>query len=195
MNQVCDREPGRGLVPPLIAAPCGLRHRAKRDDDFDLTGSEERIEPAISVLLDRWLFDVRCTFARRHAVEQCVDQDVTVDNAELREKALHASACLAGQDAAQHVLVLAWILADHQHAGAAIQTPTVKDRAPLHAKILEGISGVIGVSLDYLTKRSRDVSWTKRSHAPGCSLRRRPLGPSSTCYEPGPGQSLVTQCT
>src|SRR5262249_11735535 len=68
-----------------------------------------------------------------------VDQDVTAVEAELREEALQPVAGLTDKNSAGDRLVLRRVLADHEHARAAVEPAAVKNRPPLNPKVLAGI--------------------------------------------------------
>jgi hypothetical protein len=61
-------------------------------------------------------------------------------NPELPEKALDPIARLPDQDAPENRLVLRRILTQDQDTGSPIETATMKDRAPLQAKVTRGIN-------------------------------------------------------
>src|SRR3954454_1337426 len=129
----------------LPEMPGLVRKLPEREDPLDLSVHQERVEPSIAITDQARVSTCFSFGASIDAVQVRVDEHIAARDAELGKQSLNTPPGFAYETATHHNLMLRGILPDDEHARGAVETPAVKDRSPLDAKLVGGVYVCFGV--------------------------------------------------
>src|SRR5215471_17338231 len=153
VRQGCNARFSLGLefVPSIVREPAEGDHRV------ELSWFGKCCQPAIPVGDDGSIvLMLLAALLAVDGIEEGIDHYVAAVNPKLGEEALGSVACCADENPPGDVFRRCRILADDEHARAAIEPPAVEDWPPLHAERLRRVSLSAGVVAGQSEKRLGD---------------------------------------
>src|SRR5215831_5844468 len=153
VRQGCNARLSLGLE----FAPSIVREPAEGDHRVELSWCGKCCQPAISVGDDGSIvLMLLAALLAVDGIEEGIDHHIAVVNPKLGEEALDSVACSADENPPGNVLRRRRILADDEHARAAIEPPSVEDWPPLDAERVRRVSLGAGVVAGQGEKRLGD---------------------------------------
>src|SRR5829696_3098104 len=159
---------------------------AERDDCFDFSRCERRLQPLVAIRLNLRVVQMW----QRHvlvedAVYKRVDHQVALRETQLLDEALHAATGLTRQNSARDRLGLSGVLADDEQACGSVRPSAVEDGPPQRTETVgAAVHRVIGILLTQRPERARWPAIKGITDHGGPPLKSRILG-STDCAAAG----------
>lgn len=143
---------GRLCFPSLVS------QHSQGNDCFNFLTNQQRFQPAIPVINNSRGFFVLCTDASIHAVQECINHDVTAIDSRFRQKPLNPLPRFTNQNPTHNRFILRRILSDQKNTGRSVQSSPMKDRSSFNTKIFDWINSGIRIILAQALERFFNIT-------------------------------------